>query len=68
MIDQRAAILLSASPFYLYGPYKREGFDPEQPGIRPEPSPTAGLHAHRWPKSPIARRDRNQLLVMRSGP
>ena len=68
MIDQRAAILLSASPFYLYGPYKREGFGPEQPRIRPEPSPTAGLHAHRWPKSPIARRDRNQLLVMRSGP
>jgi hypothetical protein len=39
LIKGAAAVLSPASPFYLYGPYKREGFaTAEQPGFRPEPS------------------------------
>ena len=40
LIRGAAAILPPTAPFYLYGPYKREGFrnDPEQPSVRPKPS------------------------------
>ena len=40
LIKGAAAILPPASPLYLYGPYKHEGFanGPEQPSVQPEPS------------------------------
>ncbi len=40
LIRGAAAILPPAAPFYLYGPFKREGVrnDPEQPIVRPKPS------------------------------
>jgi hypothetical protein len=48
LIGGAAAILPPGSPFYLYGPYKRKGFNggPEQRSVRPGPSrsqPDLGL-------------------------
>ena len=58
LIRGAAAILPPTAPFYLYGPYKREGVrnDPEQPSVRLKRSPLQPDLGSARPRS--GRRDR----------